>query len=148
MMQIHSGAGQMMRSVESSTKPIKVLIIERHPAVREALCKRLSATPQLEIIEAAPDVAGALAWIGPHHEPDVIVLGLQNGTELDLLETVQEVRRLVRHPAAVVVLAPYADEVERVLLQTAGVKSYLLKQINSQQLIREIQKVAADSAGN
>lgn len=148
MMQIHSGAGQMMRSVESSTKPIKVLIIERHPAVREALCKRLSATPQLEIIEAAANVASALSWIGPHHEPDVIVLGLQNGSELDLLETVQEVRRLVRHPAAVVALAPYADEVERILLQTAGVKSYLLKQINSQQLIREIQKVAADSAGN
>jgi DNA-binding NarL/FixJ family response regulator len=154
MMQTHTGAVKMVRLVEQSTPPIKVLIIEGHPAVRDALYKRLSATPQLDIIESVDDVPAALSWmtttdipIDPHHSPDVIVLGLQNGTDADLLDMVHEVRSLTQYPAAVVVLAPYADEVERVLLQTAGVKRYLLKHINSQQLIREIQKAATEGVG-
>lgn len=154
MMQTYAGAGTMVRLVESTPRPIKVLIIEGHPAVRDALYKRLSATPQLTILESVDDVASALSLLDSggfamdsRSLPDVIVLGLQNGTDADLLDMLHEVRRLVSHSAAVIVLAPYADEVERVLLQTVGVKRYLLKHINSQQLIREIQKAASETIG-
>lgn len=154
MMQMRAGAGKMVRLDESSPPPVKVLIIEGHPAVRDALYKRLSATPQLTIIQSVDDIATALSLmeasslsVDGRPLPDVIVLGLQNGTDSDLLDMLNEVRRLARHPAAVIVLAPYADEVERVLLLTAGVKRYLLKHINSQQLIREIQKVAPKAIG-
>lgn len=146
-MLVHANPSKMVR-LESA--PIKVLIIEGHPAVRDALRKRLSATPQLEIIETLGDVSAAVSWMEhddsppTHAAPDVIVLGLQNSKDQDLIEILREVRRLARHPAAVVVLAGYADEVERALLQTAGVKRYLLKQINSQQLIREIEKAALE----
>lgn len=149
-----AGAGKMVRLSEGNAPPVKVLIIEGHPAVRDALYKRLSATPQLTIVESVDDVATALALmegstlaLQGRAVPDVIVLGLQNGNDGDLLDMLHDVRRLVSLPAAVIVLAPYADEVERVLLQTAGVKSYLLKHINSQQLIREIQKAAAETIG-
>lgn len=151
MMQSHVGTHTMIRSADSSATPIKVLIIEGHPAVRSALYKRLSATPLLEVVESVGDISAALSWMEPldpaaraHIAPDVIVLGLQSGNDSDLFYTVQEIKSLIRYPAAVVVLASYADEVERVLFQTAGVKCYLLKHINSQQLIREIQKAAAE----
>lgn len=155
MMCFQAGAGAMASSVNSDTTPVRVLIIEGHPAVRSALCKRLSATPQLEIVTTVGDVSGALSWMEPQdidasvavrETPDVIVMGLRNGTDSDMLDMVQEIRSLKRHPAAIVILAPYADEVERVLLESAGVKRYLLKQINSQQLIGEIQTAALEEA--
>ncbi len=152
MMQLHTGTVKMVRP--DSSPPVKVLIVEGHPAVRSALRQRLAATPQLDVVESVSDVAAALSWLETigmsrslHLEPDVIILGLQNGADSDLLDTLHEIRSLKNHPAAIIVLAPYADEVERVLLQTAGVKRYLLKHINSQQLIREIQKSAAESIG-
>ena len=49
---------------------------------------------------------------------------------------------MVRCPAAVIVLAPYADEVERLLLQQVGVSCYLLKHIDSGRLIHEIEMAA------
>lgn len=135
---------------------IKILIVEKHAAVRRALRRRLSATPRLEVVGAVADPASALGKLDTpgapevqdvmREEPDVILLGLQNGSDEDLFQTVEAVQRLVRRPAAVVVLAPYADEVERVLLQQAGAKRYLLKHIDSLRLIEEIEAAAVDDA--
>ncbi|MEZ4519053.1 MAG: response regulator [Chloroflexota bacterium] len=133
---------------------VKVLIIEGHPAVRAALSQRLNATPQLEVLTATSSVAAALSWLElqnlsalPSESPDVIILGLQSADDDDLLFTVQEIRELLQYQAAVITLAPYADETERMLLQAAGIKQYLLKHINSNQLIQEIQKAAFEDAG-
>jgi DNA-binding NarL/FixJ family response regulator len=135
--------------VESARK-IRVVIVEKHAAVRRALRKRLSASPNLEVIAAVQEPAAALPYLHPTgisgdcpDDPHVIVLGLQKGSDEELYDTIRIVQQMVRCPAAVIVLAPYADEVERLLLQQAGVCTYLLKYIDSPRLIQEIEAAAA-----
>lgn len=130
---------------------IKVMIVERHPAVRRALSKRLDDSAQLDVIDAVGDLGTALEHIralGSEENvgrgPDAIILGLESGTDEQLFATLDEVRKLADCDATIVVLAPYADEVERLLMLQAGVKRYLLKHIDSPRLIHEIE-AAVDS---
>lgn len=74
--------------------------------------------------------------------PDVIIFGLQNGSDEDLFQTAIAVKDMVKETPTVIVLAPYVDSVERELLLKAGAKRYLLKHINSQNLIHEIELAA------
>ncbi len=132
-----------------SVPKIRIVIVEKHAAVRRALRKRLSATAHLDVVAAVSEPSAALPLLNPtgtpgdcSNAPDVILLGLQNGPDEELFDTLDIVQQMVRCPASVIVLAPYADEVERLLLQQAGVSCYLLKYIDSGRLIQEIESAA------
>lgn len=132
-----------MSGLESAPK-IQIIIVEQHAAVRRALRKRLSATPHLDVIAAVPEPAAALSYLSSPAAGDnacgstVVLLGLQNGPDEELFRIVGIVEQMTLR-AAVIVLAPYADEVERLLLQQAGASNYLLKYIDSNRLILEIE---------
>ncbi len=137
----------------TGNKPtIGVLIVERHPAVRRALTQRLGVQPQLNVVDAVasleqlPGGSTETSYRANDRTVDILLLGLQNGTDDELLATLATVRRLSGLHLAVVVLAPYADEVERAMLQEAGVDHYLLKQIDSTHLIEEIEAAASTTA--
>lgn len=117
---------------------IKILIVDKHEAVRHALRVRLSAPVQFEVVGVASDPGEALNKMGPNR-PDIIIFGLQNGSDEDLFQTAIAVRDMVKKTPTVIVLAPYIDSVERELLLQAGAKRYLLKHINSKNLIHEIE---------
>lgn len=121
---------------------IKVLIIDPHEAVRRALRIRLNVPRHLQVVGAVADPAAAVPYL-LQEKPDVILLGLQNGSDEKLLQTALAVRELAKDTAVVIVLAPYADAIEREMLMQAGAKRYLLKHINSPQLIHEIESVTA-----
>jgi DNA-binding NarL/FixJ family response regulator len=132
-----------------SASTIKLIIVEKHAAVRRALRKRLDAVPNLKVVAALPEPNAALPYLNPSGTPDdcldtpeVVLLGLHNGPDEELFDTLHVIQQMVRSPAAVIVLAPYADEVERILMQQAGVSRYLLKYIDSHQLIHEIESAA------
>ena len=118
---------------------IKVLIIDKHEAVRRALRIRLDASRNLEVVAAVDDPVAAVPFV-LDCQPDVILLGLQNGGDEDLMETAVAVHKLAGGESVVIILTPYADVVEREVLLDAGAKRYLLKHINSPKLIREIEK--------
>jgi DNA-binding NarL/FixJ family response regulator len=128
-------------SLKDATK-IRVIIVERHAAVRCALQNRLEAVPHLEVVAAVPEPAAALPHLSPIDTPQVVLLGLHNGSDEELFDTLSHIQQIVRRPAEVIVLAPYADEVERLLVQQAGARRYLLKYIDSPQLIHEIETAA------
>jgi DNA-binding NarL/FixJ family response regulator len=125
----------------NSDAPIRILIVDRHEAVRRALSIRLNAPNHLEVVGAVdnPHVAAAQIEL---ERPDVILLGLHSATDQELFSMANAVREMSCASAVVIVLAPYADAVEREVLLDAGAKRYLLKHINSNQLIREIESVA------
>lgn len=129
----------------SEVGKIRILIIDRHEAVRRALNIRLGAHSQLEVVGVAAGPEEALARMA-FIRPDVIILGLQNGSDDDLIQTVLAVRDMVAETVVVIILAPYADAVERELLLQAGARRYLLKHINSQKLIQEIESAASTDA--
>jgi DNA-binding NarL/FixJ family response regulator len=154
LLQVGIGTEGMLRRMDNTGgivplgKPpaIKVMIVERHPAVRRALTKRLDDSTQLDVVDAVGDLGTALEHIrmlaapgGAGRAPDAIILGLESGTDEQLFATLDEVRKLADCDATIVVLAPYADEVERLLMLQAGVKRYLLKHIDSPRLIHEIE---------
>ena len=143
----HSAMGNIV-SLEGTPK-IRIVIVERHAAVRRALRKRLSATPHLDVLAAIQSPMEALTFLSAPDDAnncgasaDVVLLGLQNETDEELFKTIETVKQLSRYSAEIIVLAPFADEVERHLMQQAGVASYLLKYIDSPGLIREIESAS------
>lgn len=136
----------------NSTPKIRVLIVERHGAVRHALCQRLAASSQLEVMAAVNEPSLAIPYLqqienleGKDSPYTVVLLGLHNGTDEELFRTLDIVQQMVRGRVTVVALAPYADEVERLLLQQAGASFYLLKHIDSLRLIQVIESAAYQS---
>jgi DNA-binding NarL/FixJ family response regulator len=129
----------------------RLLIIEEHKAVRQALETRLRSSPFIEVV-GTMTTADALSCLSDGrlngHKPylDIVLLSVKRGNDRQLDLTLELVKRLVRWGAAVIVLASYADEVERELLLQAGASRYLLKDVNTPQLIAEIEAVVTEKA--
>jgi chemotaxis response regulator CheB len=92
--------GKIMVRPESAPK-IRVLIVEKHVAVRRALRKRLSATSDLDVLAAVADPAAALPYLDADDAacttlPDVILLGLQSGSDEELFATLGIVHQMAR----------------------------------------------------
>ena len=126
---------------------IRVLIIDGHEAVRRALRVRLSVPKQFEVVGVSshPDAAVDLIF---NMRTDVVLLGLQTNSDQEMANMVRAVHDMASKSVVVIVLAPYADAIERELFINAGAKRYLLKHINSDQLIREIELAVSIDPGS
>lgn len=123
---------------------VRLLIIDEHEAVREALAARLSSAASIEVVATAQDtLAPEFSRSG---YSDVALLGLKSSSNMDLDATIDSVACLTQAGTAVIILTPYADDIERELVLHAGAYRYLLKDINSPQLISEIIEVANEQA--
>ncbi len=120
-------------------KPLHIMLIEEHAAVRWALEVRLASSAAVAKVSAFPDVATALKSLGALR-PDVIVLGLDSGRAMSMRQKMEAVARLADKNTPVMVLVPYVDDMERELLLRVGVSRYLLKNINTPQLLKEIEQ--------
>lgn len=121
----------------------KLLIIDDRETVRQALEDRLSHAPEIELVGAAgtgDDGVQAVLDL----KPDVVLLEIKmaDGMGLDTLQRVLQ----VAPTAHVIVLTSYMDEAERLACFQAGASSYVLKDINSQRLIRAIESVRSNRA--
>lgn len=122
-------------------KKIRLLIIEEHTAVRRALEIRLRSSARIELLATTADLLEGQQAAQQTH-PDVILLGCKGSRNEELFRLVDAVQNMVTEQTAVLALASYADEIEREMLLQAGVTRYLLKDINTPQLINEIESVA------
>lgn len=124
-------------------KGIRLVIIEEHTAVRDALHIRLASSPHLEVVAAYQCTS---EWAAQARraslEADVVVLGLKSGRKRPLTAIIRDIKEFNNSGLAVVVLASFADDVEKELILQAGARRYLLKNINSNQLIAEIEALA------
>lgn len=122
---------------------IRLIIIEEHLAVRDALKVRLEASANLEVAAAHRSTAD---WKACQQErenkADVVLLGLTSGRQRPLTTIIHDIKEFNGSGMAVVVLASLADDVEKELVLQAGARRYLLKDINSNQLIAEIEALA------
>ena len=119
-------------------EPIRMLIIDDHDDVREALEARLDATPDVEVVGCTgcweTGLSKALAL-----EPDVVLLETKrsDGEGLKALACLTDQCA----SADVLVLTSYADAEERAAARSNGAVRYLLKEIDTKQLVREIRSV-------
>ena len=119
--------------------PARLLIIDEHDTVREALEARLNATAGLEVIGCTGCWETGLQE-AVSQKPDVVLLETKrtDGEGLDALRCLTE-----QCPStSVVVLTSYPDAEEKEEALQMGAASYILKDIDTPQLVREIQAVA------
>jgi DNA-binding NarL/FixJ family response regulator len=121
---------------------IRLIIIDQHKGVRNALRVRLRSAPNLDIVGTV-DVNEAKHLLQTGVKPEVALLGL-SGQNDNLSYMVELVKRLVTGGTAVLALSSYIDDMARELVLQAGASDYRLKNINTPELLAEIELLAED----
>jgi DNA-binding NarL/FixJ family response regulator len=122
---------------------VRLLIVEGHPAVRQALAERLSSYPCIEVVATADGFQmGQL--LARALQPDIILVELKipgGDTPAAIFDLAHDP---AGHQAGIIVLTSYTDSEEREAALRAGARRYLLKDIGSDRLIAEIEAVAGE----
>ena len=117
----------------------RLVIIDDHEDVREALQSRLTAAPDIEIVGCTGCWRTGLQQ-AVQLRPQVLLVETKraDGQGLEALRCLGD-----QCPgAAVVVLTSYPDADEQAAARSAGAARYLLKDIDTAQLLAEIRSVA------
>jgi two-component system nitrate/nitrite response regulator NarL len=117
---------------------VKVYIIDEHAPVRSALAERLGLSTRLEVIGHGGEVEQIMVEVQAGH-PDLVLLEVKrkDGMGLELL------RKLSRLPGPprLAVLTSYPTRWEEDAAVRAGAEGYLLKNIDSEELIAKIEDI-------
>ena len=116
--------------------PTRLLIIDDHDAVREALEARLQTAFEVEIVGCTGCWETGLQET-VRLKPDVVLLETKrtDGQGLEALRCLTEQCPYI----SIVVLTSYPDAKEQIEAQRMGAVRYILKDIDTPQLVREIQ---------
>jgi len=118
---------------------IRILIVEDHEVVRDALANLLGDAPDMEVIATAGSVRDALPLLDKHR-PQVVLtdLALEDGSGMELVRALRRSRRKGR----VVVLTGHCDVFTAKKTLAEGVAGYVLKSQASLELLEAIRTVA------
>lgn len=124
----------------SLPSPIRVLVVDDHPLLREGIAAVLAGQPDMELVGEACDGADA---IDRHAalRPDVTLMDLQMpGT--DGIQAIRAIRKAVPD-ARIAILTTYRGDVRALHAIEAGAQGYLLKSALRKELIEAIRALAA-----
>src|SRR2546428_1168715 len=118
---------------------IRLLLVDDHTLVRQGLRNILASEPDLEIVGEASDGNQAVE-LAQELLPDVVLTDIRMG-EWDGVTATRRIRAAV--PSARVIVLTNYDEDELVFASIrAGASGYLLKEVQSEQLINAVRHVA------
>jgi DNA-binding NarL/FixJ family response regulator len=122
----------------TQTKPIRILVIDDHPVVRQGLRSLLSNHADLQIVAEADNLTQALEAT-LQHRPHVVLLDIR----LPGTTGIEVARKLHQaHPQArILVLTSYDDDEYLLGALEAGADGYLLKNVSDEGLVEAIHAV-------
>ena len=120
--------------------PARLYIVDEHDSVRSALADRLSRASELTVLGHSGDANQVLEDIQAE-EPDVVLVEVKRSDGMGL-EIVRQISGL-SDPPCLIVLTSYPSEWEEEAANRAGATSYMLKDLDTEELIRYISEICA-----
>jgi DNA-binding NarL/FixJ family response regulator len=119
-------------------RPMRILVVDNHRLVREALCRIVQAQPDMEI---AGEASNGLAAVEIYAlvDPDVTLIDLSM-PEMDGIEAIKTIR--MRYPQSRFVVLSAFDFVEDISKSfEAGASAYLTKDTKREKLLEVVRGV-------
>ncbi len=118
--------------------PIRVLIADDHPALREGLSALLERQTDLQVVAMAADGQEAVTLVRTH-QPDVVLMDLR----MPCLEGADAVTAICGEwpEARIIILTTYDGDEDIYRALRAGAKGYLLKDAPCEELFTAIRQV-------
>lgn len=121
--------------------PIRILVVDDHPAIRKGLVATLAPEPGMEVVATAANGEDAVALYGLHR-PDITLMDLALGGEVGGIDAIQRIRKSAPDARIIVFSALRGDEdVYRAL--HAGAVTFLSKGTPDEELVQTIRTVHA-----
>jgi DNA-binding NarL/FixJ family response regulator len=123
---------------KSKNKISRVLIVDDHPAVREALALRIGVQRDLEVCGEAADVAEALCLL-TETKPDaaVVDISLKHGDGIDLIKRIKERNKQVR----ILVWSMHSDSLYAARALRAGALGYINKDQATDKIVEALHRI-------
>lgn len=122
-------------------RPIRVVVVDDHPVVRDGLVGMFGSEPAIDVVGDAADGREALIVIDDT-DPDVVLMDLRMAGG-DGVDAIAALRRQGRTRPAILVLTTYNTERDIRLALGAGADGYLLKEARRADLVRAVTDLAA-----
>lgn len=119
----------------------RILIVDDHTLVRDALCRLLESEEDIQVVAQAGSGEEALS-LCRQEKPDLVILdyGLP---DMDGLETTKKLMEL-RPKTRVLILTMYENEEYATRLIQAGASGFVVKAAATDELLSAVRKVAGD----
>jgi DNA-binding NarL/FixJ family response regulator len=124
--------------VSGATKPIRVLIADDHPLLREGIAALIGAEPDMQLVAQAANGREALAEF-KRQRPDITLMDLQM-PDMGGIESIIAIRGEFPN-ARIIVLTTYAGDIQVLRALKAGARAYLLKGRVNAELMEVIRAV-------
>ncbi len=124
--------------------PIQVLLVDDHKIVREGVRSYLHTLSDIHVVAEADSGAAAVAEAEKVH-PDVVLMDLEMPGDIDGIAATRQIRKQRPETQVIVVTSHHQDEYIFPAVR-AGAISYLLKDIEPDELAAAIRKAAQGEA--
>jgi len=124
--------------------PIKVLLVDDHKIVRQGVRAFLHTLVDIQVIAEA-DSGDAAISAAEQYQPDVVLMDLEMPGELDGITATRQIRKTRPQTQVIVVTSHHQDEYIFPAVR-AGAISYLLKDVEPDELAEAIRKAAHGEA--